>query len=158
MSKQLEALAGEVRRSGQDTKWRELSHLLGEIFTPAALSERISEPAAPFGSGPIPKHTPSPRQKLVLFTEHRDTLNYLERQISALLGRPQRGAELLEEALEITPGERNATWFLANVRLAGLDDPDGAAELFAALLDTDDLSVEQRTADEERLAAARAAG
>lgn len=86
---QLEALAGEVRRSGQDTKWRELSHLLGEIFTPAALSDRISEPAAPFGSGPIPKHTPSPRQKLVLFTEHRDTLNYLERQISALLGRPQ---------------------------------------------------------------------
>ncbi len=76
----------------------------------------------------------------------------------ALLGRPQRGAELLEEALEITPGERNATWFLANVRLAGLDDPDGAAELFAALLAADDLSAEQRTAVEERLAAARAAG
>lgn len=76
----------------------------------------------------------------------------------ALLGRPERGAELLEEALEITPGERNATWFLANVRLAGLDDPDGAAELFAALLAADDLSAEQRTAVEERLAAARAAG
>ena len=30
----LEALAAEVRRSGQDTKWRELAHLLGEIFTP----------------------------------------------------------------------------------------------------------------------------
>src|SRR4051812_47579912 len=29
----LEALAAEVRRSGQDAKWRELSHLLGEIFT-----------------------------------------------------------------------------------------------------------------------------
>ena len=86
---QLEALAGEVRRSGQDTKWRELSHLLGEIFTPAALSDCVGEPAAPFGAGPIPKHTPSPRQKLVIFTEHRDTLNYLERQISALLGRPQ---------------------------------------------------------------------
>ncbi len=85
----LESLAGEVRRSGQDTKWRELSHLLGEIFTPAALSNRIGETAAPFGAGPIPKHTPSPRQKLVIFTEHRDTLNYLERQISALLGRPQ---------------------------------------------------------------------
>ena len=26
-------------------------------------------------------------QKLVIFTEHRDTLNYLERQISSLLGR-----------------------------------------------------------------------
>src|SRR6185369_7466801 len=40
------------------------------------------------GAGPIPKPIPSPRQKLVLFTEHRDTLNYLERQIGSLLGRP----------------------------------------------------------------------
>ena len=43
----------------------------------------------PYGAGPIPKPVPSPRQKLVLFTEHRDTLNYLERQIGSLLGRPQ---------------------------------------------------------------------
>jgi superfamily II DNA or RNA helicase len=85
----LEALAAEVRRSGQDTKWRELSHLLGEIFTPAGLGGRVSEPTAPYGAGPIPKPVPSPRQKLVLFTEHRDTLSYLERQIGSLLGRPQ---------------------------------------------------------------------
>ena len=43
----------------------------------------------PYGAGPIPKPVPSPRQKLVLFTEHRDTLSYLERQIGSLLGRPQ---------------------------------------------------------------------
>ena len=43
----------------------------------------------PYGAGPIPKPVSSPRQKLVLFTEHRDTLNYLERQIGSLLGRPQ---------------------------------------------------------------------
>src|SRR5690606_29305740 len=49
---------------------------------------QVSEPAAPRGAGPIPKPVPSPRQKLVLFTEHRDTLNYLERQIGSLLGRP----------------------------------------------------------------------
>ena len=85
----LEALAAEVRRSGQDTKWRELSHLLGEIFTPAGLGGRVGEPTVPYGAGPIPKPVPSPRQKLVLFTEHRDTLNYLERQIGSLLGRPQ---------------------------------------------------------------------
>ncbi len=85
----LEALAAEVRRSGQDTKWRELSHLLGEIFTPTALSGWVGEPAAPYGSGPIPKPVSSPLQKLVLFTEHRDTLNYLERQIGSLLGHPQ---------------------------------------------------------------------
>jgi SNF2 family DNA or RNA helicase len=85
----LETLAGEVRRSGQDTKWRELSHLLGEIFTSSGLAGQVGEAATPYGSGPLPKPTPSPRQKLVLFTEHRDTLNYLERQIGSLLGRPQ---------------------------------------------------------------------
>ena len=85
----LESLAAEVRRGGTDTKWRELSLLLGEIFTPAAVSNRVAEPAVPYGAGPIKRPVPSPRQKLVLFTEHRDTLNYLERQIGSLLGRPQ---------------------------------------------------------------------
>jgi superfamily II DNA or RNA helicase len=85
----LEVLAAEVRRSGQDTKWRELSHLLGEIFTPAGIDGRAAETTLPYGAGPIPKPVPSPRQKLVLFTEHRDTLSYLERQIGSLLGRPQ---------------------------------------------------------------------
>lgn len=72
----------------------------------------------------------------------------------ALLGKPERGAALLEDALAITPGERNATWYLANVRLSGLDDPAGAAELFRELLDGNELSAEQRTAVEERLDAA----
>ncbi len=85
----LEALSAEVRRSGQDTKWRELSHLLGEIFTPTGLGGRVGETTVPYGAGQIPKPVPSPRQKLVLFTEHRDTLSYLERQIGSLLGRPQ---------------------------------------------------------------------
>ncbi len=85
----LEGLAGEVRRSGQDTKWRGLAHVLGVIFTPAGLSDRVAEGSPPYGSGPIPKPVPSPRQKLVVFTEHRDTLAYLERQIGTLLGRPQ---------------------------------------------------------------------
>ena len=85
----LEALAAEVRRSGRDTKWRELSHLLGEIFTPVGLGGGVAEPTVPYGAGAIAPPVPSPRQKLVLFTEHRDTLNYLERQIASLLGRPQ---------------------------------------------------------------------
>ena len=84
----LEALAAEVRRSGQDTKWRELSQLLGVIFTPAGLGSRVEMPSVPYGAGAIAPPVSSPRQKLVLFTEHRDTLNYLERQISSLLGRP----------------------------------------------------------------------
>src|SRR5207253_2749213 len=84
-----EALAAAVRRSGQDTKWRELAHLLGVIFTPAGLGGRVGEPSMPYGAGPIPMPVPSPRQKLVVFTEHRDTLHYLERQIGSLLGRPE---------------------------------------------------------------------
>ena len=92
----LEGLALAVRRSGTDTKWKELAALLGVIFTPAGLSNRIAEQTAPYGSGAVPPPTPSPRQKLVLFTEHRDTLNYLQRQISTLLGR--------EEAIVIIHG------------------------------------------------------
>ena len=76
----LESLAADVRRAGQDTKWRELSELLTEIFTPAGLPGRVKEERPPYGSGPIPPHTASPRQKLVIFTEHRDTLAYLARQ------------------------------------------------------------------------------
>ncbi|MCS7172301.1 MAG: helicase-related protein [Armatimonadetes bacterium] len=86
--RRLEALALRVRQSGEDRKWRELSNLLAELFTPAALGGRIAEPAGTYGSDP-PKPVASPRQKLLVFTEHRDTLNYLVDRISTLLGRPQ---------------------------------------------------------------------
>ena len=91
--KGLEAQALLVRRSGTDTKWRELASLLGEIFTPAGLAGTrgiagdFGEAAPPYGSGKIPPPKPSPHQKLVIFTEHRDTLNYLEQRITTLLGR-----------------------------------------------------------------------
>jgi SNF2 family DNA or RNA helicase len=86
MLKNLESLALEIRRSGEDTKWCELSSLLGEIFTATG---RIAETTPPYGAGQIPRHIPSPHQKLVIFTEHRDTLNYLESRISTLLGRKE---------------------------------------------------------------------
>src|SRR5579863_5477315 len=41
--KRLEEMALAVRRSGTDTKWRELASLLGEIFTPAALTTNAAE-------------------------------------------------------------------------------------------------------------------
>ncbi|MBU2054075.1 MAG: DEAD/DEAH box helicase, partial [Proteobacteria bacterium] len=47
--KGLELLAIGVRRSGTDTKWRELSTLLGEIFTTAAISGHVAEPVMPYG-------------------------------------------------------------------------------------------------------------
>lgn len=64
---QLEDLALQVRRSGKDRKWDELSQLLqneGEMFD-----------------------AQGHRRKLVIFTEHRDTLNYLEERIGTLIGR-----------------------------------------------------------------------
>jgi len=85
----LESLALAVCRNGEDTKWRELAGLLGEVFTPAGIARGVAEEPAPYGSGPIPKPTPSPNQKIVIFTEHRDTLSYLERKISTLIGRKE---------------------------------------------------------------------
>jgi SNF2 family DNA or RNA helicase len=84
----LEELAAQVRRSGADTKWRELAGLLGEIFTPAAIANRVAEPAAEYGADATPAFTPAPSQKLVVFTEHRDTLAYLHQRIATLLGDP----------------------------------------------------------------------
>ena len=85
--KRLEALALRVRRGGRDTKWRELANLFGGIFTPAGLAGRVGEADTPYGAGEIPPPPPSPRHKLVLFTEHRDTLRYLRERITTLLGR-----------------------------------------------------------------------
>lgn len=89
--KRLEGLALAIRRSGEDKKWRELATLLGEIFTPASIANGVSEEQLPYDSGmpATPRPAPSPHQKLVIFTEHRDTLNYLQTRIATLLGRQQ---------------------------------------------------------------------
>lgn len=102
--RRLEALANSVRRSGQDRKWEELSRVLEHIFTPAAFSCRVSE--AP------PDIKSSPKQKLVLFTEHRDTLNYLRDRISTLFGNPDavlviHGGVGREERLKIQEAFRH---------------------------------------------------
>ncbi len=83
--KSLERLALGVRRSGADTKWRELASLLSEIFTEEGRAGRPEPDESP-AAGEIPKPESSPRQKLVLFTEHRDTLSYLQDRITMLLG------------------------------------------------------------------------
>ena len=87
--KSLESLALIVRRSGADTKWRELASLLGEIFTAGELAGQIAEPDIRYGAGEIPRPKSSPQQKLVIFTEHRDTLSYLQERITTLLGRQE---------------------------------------------------------------------
>jgi SNF2 family DNA or RNA helicase len=87
--KGLETLALGVRRNSTDTKWRELSSLLDEIFSPSILNQESVEGAGQHDScaHSIPKLKSSPHQKLVIFTEHRDTLSYLEGRITTLLGR-----------------------------------------------------------------------
>jgi superfamily II DNA or RNA helicase len=77
MLQRLEKLALEVRRSGTDRKWEELSHLLQDQAEMFDLAARDAGSAG--GS----------RRKLVIFTEHRDTLRYLAERIRALLGRPE---------------------------------------------------------------------
>lgn len=83
----LTRMALKVRGSGRDTKWQELSHLLNEIFSPHSTHPYLEHIAKQSGHTNVP--TSTPQQKIVVFTEHRDTLNYLTRQIGTLLGRPQ---------------------------------------------------------------------
>ena len=73
----LEGIARGVRRSGKDAKWRELAGLLHEIFSELGGSGQLAGPAN------------SSTEKLVIFTEHRDTLSYLYERITTLLGREE---------------------------------------------------------------------
>ncbi|MBS0471291.1 MAG: DUF3883 domain-containing protein [Proteobacteria bacterium] len=87
--KRLEKLALTIRRSREDKKWRELASLLTRVFTRASIANEFAEDPVPYDAGvpEPPRPVPSPSQKLVLFTEHRDTLNYLHGRITMLLGR-----------------------------------------------------------------------
>jgi hypothetical protein len=67
--KVLEHQALGVVQSGNDKKWEELSHLLQdrpEMYTAGGI-----------------------RRKLIIFTEHKDTLNYLVGRIGGMLGNPE---------------------------------------------------------------------
>ena len=66
----LTEMAKNVFRSGKDRKWRELSELLQ-------------------GNEHLAAH-----DKLIIFTEHRDTLDYLHEKISALFGRSESVATI----------------------------------------------------------------
>jgi len=85
--KGLEARALNVCHSGMDTKWRELASLLNEVFS--APANHPSPDGATDEVPDAPRLKPSPHQKLVVFTEHRDTLNYLLKRITTLLGRKE---------------------------------------------------------------------
>ncbi len=67
--KELEQVALRVRQSNSDRKWDELSRLL----------QNQTEMFDAHGH----------RRKLIIFTEHRDTLSYLQERISSLIGKPE---------------------------------------------------------------------
>ncbi|MGH4581769.1 helicase-related protein [Klebsiella pneumoniae] len=66
---ELENQALVLVQSGNDKKWEELSRLLQDS------PEMINRDGK--------------RRKLIIFTEHKDTLNYLRQRVSDLLGQPQ---------------------------------------------------------------------
>ncbi|AFZ33590.1 helicase domain protein (plasmid) [Gloeocapsa sp. PCC 7428] len=82
---ELEQLALQVRRSGTDKKWEELSQLLQNISTGKDLAYQCNPPEFNDETFNATGH----RRKLVIFTEHRDTLNYLAERIRTLLGRTE---------------------------------------------------------------------
>jgi SNF2 family DNA or RNA helicase len=67
--KALEFQAKQVVASGQDRKWEELSRILQD--------------------DPEMKTADGKRRKLIVFSEHRDTLNYLCQRIAGVLGSPE---------------------------------------------------------------------
>ena len=85
--KRLQALAAEIVRSGDDTKWRELSNLLLEVFASEGAVGGAGSPSGDPTEAASRRLNASPGQKLVVFTEHRDTLAYLARRVATLLGR-----------------------------------------------------------------------
>jgi SNF2 family DNA or RNA helicase len=67
--KGLEAQAKAVVASGQDRKWDELSRILQ--------------------NAPEMRDAANRQRKLIIFSEHRDTLNYLQGRITGVLGDPE---------------------------------------------------------------------
>lgn len=63
----LVSIAASVRSLGADSKWVQLREILNEEV--------------------LGKTTNNKARKIIIFTEHRDTLEYLERQIATLLGK-----------------------------------------------------------------------
>ncbi len=82
----LERQAKDVVHSGQDRKWDELSRILQ--------------------NDPNMRDATGRHRKMIVFTEHRDTLNYLHRKISGVIGNPDavatiHGGTMRDKRIEI---------------------------------------------------------
>ena len=101
----LSTLAARVRASGQDVKWSELRTILEDNVLDSAASTR----------------------KLIIFTEHRDTLDYLVQQVRNLLGRPE-AVEAMHGGVRRPERRRIAEEFTKNPVCRVLVATDAAGE------------------------------
>lgn len=105
--KQLEELALTVKRSGTDKKWEELSNILTE-------NEWMFDDARN-------------RRKLVIFTEHRDTLNYLALKIRTLLG-SQNAVVTIQGGMNREDRKKAQEQFTQDINISVLIATDAAGE------------------------------
>ena len=105
--KQLEELALTVKRSGTDKKWEQLSNILTE-------NEWMFDDARN-------------RRKLVIFTEHRDTLNYLALKIRTLLG-SQSAVVTIQGGMNREDRKKAQEQFTQDVNVSVLIATDAAGE------------------------------
>jgi superfamily II DNA or RNA helicase len=105
--KQLEELALTVKRSGTDKKWEQLSNILTE-------NEWMFDYARN-------------RRKLVIFTEHRDTLNYLALKIRTLLG-SQNAVVTIQGGMNREDRKKAQEQFTQDVTVSVLIATDAAGE------------------------------
>ncbi len=73
--KLLEKQAADVLKSGVDKKWDELSSILQS-------------------DDPVMLRSDGKRRKMIIFTEHKDTLDYLKKKIATVLGDPNAVIEI----------------------------------------------------------------
>ncbi len=102
----LEELAAAVRASGTDKKWEELSSIL-----------QSDAMTAPDGT----------KRKIIIFTEHRDTLTYLARRIRSLLGKPDL-LRVIHGSLRREDRRRAQDAFITNPDVQILVATDAAGE------------------------------
>ncbi|GAA2003791.1 helicase-related protein [Nocardiopsis rhodophaea] len=101
------ALAKQVRDSGTDRKWAELRTILED--------------------NALAHHSDGAPRKLIIFTEHRDTLDYLSTRIRTLLGRPN-AVQAIHGGVRRAERRRITTEFTNNTACHVLLATDAAGE------------------------------
>lgn len=104
--RQLETLAQRVQAGETDRKWEELSQLF-ENDTEMFDAQRH-------------------RRKLIIFTEHRDTLNYLVERLSTLIGR--QAVVTIHGSMQLEERQRTQEAFNQNPNVLVLVATDAAGE------------------------------